>query len=309
MPNDRTVRFGVITIQNLAFDAMVSTWRRLETLSFDSLWVADHFVNPYDPTGPWFEGWTLLAALAAHTTRVRVGTLVTTITYRNPAVLARQAMTVDHIAHGRLELGIGAGGAPLDHSMTGTTEWQPRERAKRFDEFVHVVDLVLRGKQPSQSPHGGNFYPICEPKLQPATVQQPRPPLVLAAHGRKALGTVARYADVWNTLAGNDLSAPEALAVTRDRNQWLDEECARLGREPRALRRSFLVGRTPDTPFASSEAFVDFVGRYCEAGIDEFILYWVPGMTNPGVMGDAATLERIALEAIPRARDNVSAPR
>jgi alkanesulfonate monooxygenase SsuD/methylene tetrahydromethanopterin reductase-like flavin-dependent oxidoreductase (luciferase family) len=283
---------------------MVSAWQRLEALDFDSLWVADHFVNPFRPSEPWFEGWTLLAALAARTTRARIGTLVTTITYRNPALLAREAMTVDHVSGGRLELGIGAGGAPLDHSMTGVSPWEASERSQRFDEFVCVLDRLLRGGPVT---HEGRYYPVSGAEIQPATVQKPRPPLTLAAHGRKALKTVARYADVWNSLAGSGLSAQAALDLTRQRNRQLDDECAAQGRDPAALRRSFLVGRTPDTPFVSTEAFLDFVGRYREAGIDEFIFYWLPQSSSTGVIGDDATLERISQEDMPRARAAESA--
>ena len=110
---------------------------------FDSVWVVDHFVNPTMPTGRWFEGWTMLAALAARTNRVRLGALVTSISFRNPAMLAKEALTVDHISDGRLELGIGAGGQVNDHTMTGSEPWPPAERVDRFGEFIAIVDALL----------------------------------------------------------------------------------------------------------------------------------------------------------------------
>lgn len=111
----------------------------MEEAGFDSIWLADHFVNDMQPTAPWFEAWTLLAALATQTEKIRIGTLVTPITWRNPAWLARQAMTVDHISNGRLEIGIGAGApAQIDcsYSMTGTPDWPPAERVDRVREVV-----------------------------------------------------------------------------------------------------------------------------------------------------------------------------
>jgi alkanesulfonate monooxygenase SsuD/methylene tetrahydromethanopterin reductase-like flavin-dependent oxidoreductase (luciferase family) len=116
----RELRFGVLILQNLPYLTLVDWWQQVEVLGFDSLWVADHFVEPRRPKDIWFDGWTLLAAMATHTSGIRIGTLVTSITLRNPAVVAKEAMTIDHISGGRLQLGIGAGRTPLDHSMTGT---------------------------------------------------------------------------------------------------------------------------------------------------------------------------------------------
>jgi len=105
----RGLRFGVITIQSLPWQEEVERWKHIEALGFDSVWLADHFVDPWDPSGPWFECWTFLAALATTTRKIRIGTLVMSIPLRNPALLARQVMTIDHISGGRLELGLGSG--------------------------------------------------------------------------------------------------------------------------------------------------------------------------------------------------------
>ncbi len=94
----RNLRFGIITLNNPPLPTLAKRWQLIEALGFDSVWVADHLAAPV----PWFEGWTLLAALATQTSRIRIGTLVSSITLRHPALLARQALTLDHISNGRL---------------------------------------------------------------------------------------------------------------------------------------------------------------------------------------------------------------
>lgn len=217
------LRFGIMTLQNIPYASMVERWRTLDALAFDSVWLGDHFVDPFRPTEPWFDGWTLLAALAVHTSRIRIGTLVSSITLRNPALLAREAMTIDHVSHGRLELGIGAAGRPLDHTMTGSEVWGSAERAQRFRECVEIVDRVLRHRVTT---YEGRWYRVQEAVMNPGPVQQPRPPLTLAAHGPSTIKTVARYAGSWNSLgkprgvslggaAGHSGAQPDARRVLR----------------------------------------------------------------------------------------------
>ena len=257
------IRFGIMLIQNLPYPEMVKHCQHIESLGFDSVWVGDHFVDPYVPAGYWFEAFTLLAGLAAETKRVRLGTLVASITLRNPAILARQAMTIDHISNGRFELGIGAGRAPLDHSMTSIPTWEIPERARRFRECVEIVDQMLRNPTTA---YNGQHYQIKDAVMNPMPIQQPRPPLTLAAHGPTTLKVTAALADSWNSFGKFGASTEEATALTRERNQMLDEYCAKIGRNPQTIRRSILSGMTTDKPFASLQAFHDYVGRYQEVG-------------------------------------------
>jgi len=297
-----SLRFGIISIQDLPWRTMLEHWQHIESLGFDSRWIADHFVNPHNIDDDWFDGWTLLAALAAETNTIRIGTLVTNIIYRNPAVLARQAQTLDHISNGRLELGIGAtSGRDVSHGMTGVQNWSNSERVGRFREIVEIVDQMLRHESTTFQ---GVYYQITDARIRPPAIQKPRPPLTIAAAGPVALKIAAQYADSWNTFGGFGLSTQENLAVTRQRSEMLDEYCAKLGRDPGEIRRSFLVGLTQDTPFASLDAFYDCVGRLQEIGFSEFIFYYDYPAITPDKCLTRSMLERIASEAIPSLRSN-----
>jgi len=279
---------------------MLENWKLIEELGFDSVWVADHFVNPHSIDEDWFDGWTLLAALAGQTHTIRIGTLVTNIIYRNPAVIAKQALTLDHISQGRLDMGIGATskGDP-SHYMTGVEEWETGERVQRFREVIEVIDAMLRNEVTS---YQGRFYSVREARMKPSPVQKPRPPLVIASIGQTTLKIAAQYADTWNTYAGWDLSPEQTLNFLRQRNELLDNYCAEIGRNPNEITRSLLVGITQDKPFASLNAFSDFVGRMCEVGMTEFIFYYdYPELPKERFM-DRKMLERVAVEAIPAIR-------
>jgi alkanesulfonate monooxygenase SsuD/methylene tetrahydromethanopterin reductase-like flavin-dependent oxidoreductase (luciferase family) len=269
----RELRFGIMTLQNIPWSTLVERWKFLDGSSFDSAWVADHFVTSRLPNDPWFEGWTLLAALASQTSRIRLGTMVTTITYRNPALLAKQALTLDHIANGRLELGMGAGGNPADHTMTGVPMWDTKERVSRFREFVEIVDTMLRNEATS---YEGHYYQVQDARMIPASVQRPRPPLTLAALGPTTIKVAARHADTWNSFVMPPITVEEALNLIRSRVAQLEDACVAIGRDPATIKRSLLAWPLmPDRPFESLDAFRDFVGRYAEIGIDEFIFYWM----------------------------------
>jgi len=296
------LRFGIMFLQNMPWQTIVEHWQLVESLGYDSLWIADHFLNPHNIEDDWFDGWSLLAALATQTSTIRIGTLVTNIIYRNPAVIARQAQTLDHISNGRLELGIGATSErDPSHRMTGVENWSTSERVVRFREIVEIVDLMLRQ---DTTTYLGDYYQVTDARIRPSAIQKPRPPLTIAAAGPSSLKLAAQYADTWNTFGGFGLSTQENLAITRQRSELLDGYCAKIGRDPGEIRRSFLVGMTQDTPFASLEAFYDCIGRFQELGFSEFMFYYDYQALPPDKCMDRDMLERIASEAIPALRKN-----
>jgi len=280
------IRFGLCTDQNLPFDTTVERWRYFEELGFDSVWDCDHFQQPSRPQGPYFEGWTLLAALAAQTSRIRIGVLVSCNTFRHPALLAKEAVTVDHVSNGRLELGIGAGWYVPEHQAFGLDFPDTAELVGRFREAVEIVDLLMRQDVTSYS---GTYYQLKDAPFRPGPIQKPRPPLTLGAHGPKMLRIVAEYADRWNSHGPVDEIAK--------RNTILDQHCAAIGRDPKSIIRSLYGWATllPTDPWQSVDAFEQVIGSYREAGINEFIID-APGEEQLSV------LERVAVNALPRLR-------
>jgi len=295
-----TLRFGIIQLQNRPWATLAENCQTVESLGYDSFWVGDHFVNGHNMEEDWFDGWSVLTALAAQTHTIRIGTLVTNIIYRNPVVLAKQALTVDHISQGRLNLGIGATTErDPSHRMTGVEVWKTAERVQRFREVIEIVDHMLRNETTT---YQGRYYTITDARMKPSPIQKPRPPLTIAAIGPTTLKVAAKYADTWNTYGGWNLSPQQTLETLRERCDQLEQYCAQIGRDPNTITRSFLVGLTDDKPLASLDGFRDFIGRYREIGFGEFIFYY----DYPAIPADKCLnremLERIATEAIPAIR-------
>ena len=272
------MKLGVITLQNAPWPELVDRWRRLEELGVETIWVADHLGNWMHPQQPWFEAWSCLTALAHVTERPRIGPLVSPMTLRNPAVLARTALTVAELSGGRLELGVGSGGAAFDHDLAEVPKWEPKERAALFARWLErLVEL------------------LADERLQPKR----EIPLTVAGRGKTILGLAARHAARWNTFGGFGLTPEEGLGRGREDNARLDELCAETGR---TVLRSALIGYpfVAETPWRSDDAFQDFVGRWQEAGFEELVVYYPPetgmpegsvgpGRVRAGVVGFATT--------------------
>lgn len=275
-------------------------WARLvESLGFDKIWLPDHFVNPGDKNADWYDCWTVLTALAAQTDKIILGNLVASMTLRNPAILARMALTVDHISGGRLELGVGAAGSKNCHMMTGVPNWEPRERSERYSEFVQVLDHMLNNHVTT---FHGKYYEIQEAVLQPQFIAKPHPVFNVAAHGPKSLRLAARYGDAWNSYSlGKGLTPKQSSDVIRQRCEMLCEYAIQEGRDPLRIGRTFIFGYTTDGLFRSMDAFYGTVGRYFEAGINDFCFIYAPGLDfwKEQTITSEDLLRQIAQEAIP----------
>ena len=275
-------------------------------MGLDSLWVADHMTGQY-PGLVSYEAWTLLGSIAMVTSRARIGTLVTPFAFRHPALLAMSATTVDHASGGRLEIGLGIGGAPIDEEVVGVEDWPGPERVARLDEQVDVLDRLLRGE--TINGHTG-YYPTNGAVVEPP-LQKPRPPILIAGSGPRLLDLAARRADGWNMLGGQPMrstglpavSLSEAVATTRRQVARLVSACERAGRDPDTIRRTLLAYRVSPELFFSADAFSEYIGRHREVGIDEFIFYWpVDPETFARVPKLEQAFERIATETMPMLR-------
>ena len=268
-------RFDILTFPGGSFAAIAAEWRQAETLGFDGAFLVDTLAKPGFVD---FEAWVTLAAPARETSRIRIGTRVSVLPLRHPAVLAAQASSVDRVSDGRLDLGIGAGDDPGDLAAVGIEPWPASERLERLAEQLAILDRSLRG---GQNTHAGRFYRSDDLHLA-LPVQRPRPPIILAAEGARSIALAARFADGWSSLGGQPTVGSERIslqqAVERSSTQvaTLEADCRAIGRDPANVRRSVLAYRAEHDPLASIDAFDEFVGRYAEAGIDGFTFYWPP---------------------------------
>ena len=297
-----TLRVGVLVVQNLPWPQWRQRVLEVEELGYDGVYVWDHLVHrTQEPTDPLFDGLTVLAAAAELTSRVRLGTLVASPTIRHPLLLAKQAMTIDNISGGRVELGIGAAGVLLDYQVLGMQPWSKAEQVERFRSTVELVDAVLRGA----TTYAGAYGSGTGVTLAPGSVQSPRLPLTLAAHGPRTLAIAGRYADCWNTVTTRDLPPDEVLALVVQRSRLLDEAAREAGRDPASIRRSVLIGSEDWPALASPAAFREAVLRYYEVGVTEVVLVHPDHPAEAKVAhGEAAPgiVRRIAEEVLPGLR-------
>src|SRR5215469_5385734 len=189
------LRFCAYQYQHLPLDALRERWRDAERRGFDVLWNCDTVVEPDRPRHTMFDGPATLTMMAAGTDRIRVGTLVTSLYFRQPVTFAKAAVTVDHLSGGRVELALGVGDPAAGAKASGVG-WSDGERVARFGEFVELVELLLRQEVTT---YHGRFYRCEEAETIPLPVQQPRPPVTIAAHGPKMLGIAAVHADAWSS--------------------------------------------------------------------------------------------------------------
>jgi alkanesulfonate monooxygenase SsuD/methylene tetrahydromethanopterin reductase-like flavin-dependent oxidoreductase (luciferase family) len=285
-------RFGLFVRPESPWPSILRRGQKAEALGFDSLWTGDTMYDPFRPDTGLLDCWTVIAAWAAATGRIRIGSLISNIIFRSPALLARQAASVDQISGGRLELGIGAGMFPTDHAMNGIPVWGPRERRERLAETIEIVDRLLQGRL---EPYSGRYYSFSEAVMAVLPLQQPRPPLTIAASHRRSIALAARYADSWNTFGGLGLTVDEHFEYAARRARILDECCAQVGRDPEAIRRSILV-YSPLDPWESVGAFRSIVGRFQALGFSEFILYWPRDH-------QMRILDQVAREVLPALRE------
>jgi F420-dependent oxidoreductase-like protein len=252
------MRIGVMleAQEGLTWERWFRIGERVEALGLDSLWRSDHFFSlSGHQDRPSLECWTSLTALAQRTQRIRFGPLVSPMTFRHPALLARMAAAVDGLSNGRLVLGVGAGWNEAEHAAFGITLPALKERFDRLEEGIAVIRALWTGEPVDL---GGHYYPLRGASALPRPVQQPAPPLLIGGDGEvRLLRIVAQHADEWNSHA----PGPDAYRAKRAR---LEEHCRQVGRDPDAIRRSWmggvLIGRDPSEVSEKARWFQSFIG-------------------------------------------------
>ena len=273
------MRFGFWIMNHQPTDHVIEYGQHAEATGWDSLWYADHFMpNDENVDQPVYEAWSVLAALAVSVPRVRLGPMVAGNTYRNPALTAKIAATIDHLSGGRLVLGIGAGWQENEHAAYGFDFGTLRSRMDRFDESVEIISSLLGNHRTN---FAGEHYTMTEAPLDPKPVQTPIPLLIGGGGRRRTLRTTARWANEWN-FWGTPESIEELCGV-------LDGHCEAIGRDPAEISRSacslvFISDdpakldrlRSADTGRATivgtPDEVSEVVEQYRQIGVDELII-------------------------------------
>jgi alkanesulfonate monooxygenase SsuD/methylene tetrahydromethanopterin reductase-like flavin-dependent oxidoreductase (luciferase family) len=260
--------FGIATApQQVSYQDILQVWREADTFpEIGHAWLFDHLLPiAGDPAGPIFEGWTLLSALAAQTSQLRLGLLVTSNRFRPPAMLAKIAATVDVVSGGRLELGIGAGSRPSipwarrEYDATGLPYLDAAAAVTSLAEACTVIRRLWTEAEPFD--FDGSYVRVSGALCNPKPVQQPHPPIMIGGRSAGTLRVVAEHADRWN-MPGGDIGD----AVSR--SALLDRYCAEIGRDPAAITRSMVLPVSYDQPGSTRDSIAAAIG----AGFGHIVL-------------------------------------
>src|SRR5579862_9188878 len=254
------MRFGIKTApQHTDWHDMLDVWRGADDIDiFESAWNFDHFypILGMDSHGPCLEGWSMLAAMAQATHRIRLGVLVTGMVYRHPAVLANMAATIDIISSGRVELGIGAGWNEEECGAYAIELGTLTERFDRFDEGCEVLISLLSNRT---TDFAGRYYQLRDAYCEPKPAQRPHPPICIGGTGeRRTLRSVARFAQHWNYPGG-------PIEEWQRKREVLQRHCADLGRDPSEILLSAHLRLTPEGDVG---ALVETAAEWSEAGLE-----------------------------------------
>jgi F420-dependent oxidoreductase-like protein len=262
-------------------DTQRAAWRAADAAGFDHIWPFDHLIAlGNDPAQPIFDGWTILGAVAENTKKTRLGLNVTGNLYRHPGLLAKIAVTVDHLSNGRLEFGIGAAWNEPEFTQQGLPFPSPADRIRMLDESIAAIKALWTEDRAN---FAGRFYKLTGAIAEPKPVQKPWPPIWIGGSGpKRTLRVVAKHADVWN---GGGATDDETRALLR----ILGEHCAKVGRDLGAIRLSGNV-RSDDADTA-----LRWVEARRKMGYSEFLVF-------PGQGADLLAGVEKAAKLLPRLR-------
>lgn len=287
------MKFGVsVASYSTTWDDIHASIKTMEAGRWNSVWVPDHFIPPSKWKGaedqPMLEAWTLIAAAAGMTNKLRMGHMVTGNTYRNPALVAKMATTIDQISHGRFTLSIGAAWFQREHEAYGWEYYSVRERQDRFEEACALIRALFTSKSPVN--FQGRFYKLDNAPLSPASVQEPHIPIMVGGMGeRRTLRTLARYGDVWN-LDGFAVGSKESrlhggmsLELYKHKIDVINRHCEEAGRDPSEIKYTVSMPTKLSDDKAETDAFIEQVGPGTVAGTAAYIIDRVGEFVSAGV--------------------------
>lgn len=288
------MRVSTVILPHQRWDEARATWLRAEELGFYGGYTYDHLSWRSFRDRPWFEAMTTLAAVAVTTSTLRLGPLVTSPNFRHPVPLAKELLTLDDLAQGRLVVGLGSGGTGFDADALGTTRWSTAERSARFGEFCALLDRLLTREETTSA---GVHYSAHAAVRHPAPLAFPRPPFVVSALGPRAMEVAAEFGQGWVTTAAVSPNGhPTAEEVVTRQLADLDVALAARGRDRSSIGCLLLDGFGDEPTLESVDAFVDVAGRYRALGITELVVHWPiedsPFATDPDLF------ERIVTDGV-----------
>jgi F420-dependent oxidoreductase-like protein len=255
------------------YPSLEAFWKQADELGFDGIYNYDHLYGLGDGESAWrgatHEAWTSLAAMAAVTSRARIGCMVSAVTFRPPAMLAKIAATVDHISGGRLDVGLGAGWHAAEHAGYGYDYPSPSVRIAMLEESVTIMKRLWREPEVD---HDGAFWTLTRTILEPKPLQQPHPRIIIGGNGReKTFRVIAKHADEWNCIGAD----PDTF---RELSKLLDERCGEVGRDPSTLARGAQMFLHPQNPEQLEEGLAR-IPALADAGCEHVVLsfYQPPG--------------------------------
>ncbi|MEZ4869710.1 MAG: LLM class flavin-dependent oxidoreductase [Caldilineaceae bacterium] len=290
------MQFGAqVNCYRTTWDQIRTVIETLETGRWDSLWFADHFLPPppkreEEPLAA-YEGFSLIAAAAAMTQRLRLGNMVLGNTYRNPALVAKMAATIDQISHGRLTLSIGAAWFEREHEAYGWDFPPMRERSDRLEEACALIRLLFTAEGPVD--FNGRYYQLNQAPLSPGCYQKPHIPILVGGTGeQRTLRTLAMYGDIFNL--DGWARGPMTVDYYRHKLAVLERHCAAVGRDPAEIKHTILMPvMVTDDPAAAAHFIanrslgegsaagpknyvIDRIGEFINAGVDEIMFAGLP---------------------------------
>jgi alkanesulfonate monooxygenase SsuD/methylene tetrahydromethanopterin reductase-like flavin-dependent oxidoreductase (luciferase family) len=287
------VRVGLVILPTDRWSEARRLWQWAEDAGFATAWTYDHIRWGGMPDGPWHAALPLLAAAATVTTRIRLGTLVATPNFRHPVTLAREAITLDDVSGGRLDLGVGPGSEGFDAGVLGQEPWTPAERLARFGEFLEVLAPIVHGWPTTLTSVRTPHYAAQDAPSTPGTLQRPLP-LTIAAGGPAGLRLAVAHGRSWVTIGPTGRvprTSDTVLDAVRRQCAALDDACTQAGRDPDGIGRVLLW--MPEEPLLrSADQFDELFAPYAELGFDEVVLHH-PAQTGP-FGGDVGAFEDIA---------------